>query len=324
MSDSKQTVLSEVKITTKSPKHHRMQKKKFFQKDYDVKSKDFEGIILEAEELGLDTFIVGYSGGKDSGKVLHKLNEMGKLYGVLHLRTNTGVESTEKFVIEQCKQMNTKLFIREPTPLAFAYVSYCLQFGFPGANMHSSIMKILKYNTMKKFIQEPQFKNKSPAIIGGVRKFESIRRLGSYNSPITQESDLWFVNPIFYEETQTVYEYFIKNGLKRAPSYETLGFSGECMCGSFAGKGEAQLLKQVDPKRFEFIEWITNGIKRFGTPEAKKYSKWGESQDFDDVRNQQLLETFFDEEELKHIDKMAVNTCGSECGAGTMRGMLDY
>ena len=319
-----QSKLFDVNITNKSPKRHRLRKKSYFQKDHDVKAKDFEGIISEAENLGLDTFIVGYSGGKDSGKVLHKLNNMGKLYGVLHLRTNTGVQITEDFVVDQCQKIGTKLFIREPTPLAFSYVAYCLQFGFPGANMHSAIMKLLKYNTMKKFIQEPEFKGKHPAIIGGVRKFESVRRLGSYNSPITQETDLWFVNPIFYETDEQVYKYFIENGLKRSPSYETLGFSGECMCGSFASRGEAQLLKQIDPERFAFIEWITEGIKRFGSKTAKKYSKWGETQDFDDVKNQQILEQFFTKEELENIDKMAVNSCGVECGPSTMRGMMNY
>ena len=44
------TSLSEIKITTKSPKYHRVRKKKFFQKDLTIKSKDFEGIIKEAEE----------------------------------------------------------------------------------------------------------------------------------------------------------------------------------------------------------------------------------------------------------------------------------
>jgi hypothetical protein len=48
------------------------------------------------------------------------------------------------------------------------------------------------------------------------------------------------------------------------------------------------------------------------------------SQDFDDIRNQQLLKTFFDEDEIKHIDKMSVNVCGAECGPGTLKGALDY
>ena len=319
-----QSKLSELMITYRSPKGHKIHKKKSYQKDYEVSSKDFDGIISEAEKLGRDTFIVGYSGGKDSGKVLDKLLKMNKLYGVLHLRTNTGVKITEDFVINQCKELGVKLFIREPTPLSFAYVAYCLQFGFPGPNMHSAIMKILKYKTMQKFVQESEFKGKHPAIIGGVRKFESVRRMGNYDSPITQDTDLWFINPIYYESDEEVYRYFIENGLKRSPSYETLGFSGECMCGSFATKGEAQLLKQVDPERFEFIEWITYGIKRFGSKEAKKYNKWGETQDFDSVRNQQILELFFDKDEIKNLNKMLINSCGSECGAGTMKGMLDY
>lgn len=319
-----QEKLFDHKITTRSPQGHKIQRKKFYQKDHNVKAQDFEGIIKEAEKLGRDTFIVGYSGGKDSGKVLDKLIKMNKCFGVLHLKTNTGVKITEDFVIKQCEKLGVKLYIREPTPLSFAYVAYCLQFGFPGPSMHSAIMKILKYNTMKKFIQEPEFKGKNPAIISGVRKFESVRRMGNYDTPITEESGLWFVNPIFYETDQEVYKYFIENGLKRSPSYETLGFSGECMCGSFATRGEAQLLKQVDPERFEFMEWITDGIKRFGAKGAKKYSKWGETQDFNSVRNQQILELFFNQDEIKYIDKMNINTCGSECGSGTMKGMIDY
>lgn len=319
-----QSKLSDPLMSTRSPKGHKTQRKKFYQKDHYINSRDFDGIIKEAENLGRDTFIVGYSGGKDSGKVLDRLLKMNKLHGVLHLKTNTGVKITEDFVIKQCKDLGVKLYIREPTPLSFSYVAYCLQFGFPGPNMHSAIMKILKYNTMKKFVQEPEFKDMNPVIVGGVRKLESVRRMGNYETPITEESGLWFCNPLFYETDEQVYRYFIENGLKRSPSYETLGFSGECMCGSFAVKGEAQLLKQIDPQRFEFMEWITDGIKRFGSNEAKKYSKWGETQDFNSIRNQKLLEVFFTEDEIKHIDKMAMNTCGSECGAGTMKGMMDY
>ena len=135
---------------------------------------------------------------------------------------------------------------------------------------------------------------------------------------------MWFVNPIFYKSSEDVYRYFIENNLKRSGAYDILGFSGECMCGSFAQKDEALLLKQVDPYRFDMIEWITDGIKRFGSPEAKRHAKWGDTSDFDDIRNQQILNLFFNEDEMKHIDKMAVNACGSECGAGTMKGMMGF
>lgn len=318
-----QSTLFDKKITTRWPKHHRLTKKKFYQKDYDVEAKDYEGILKEAENLGRDTFVVGYSGGKDSGKVLDKLIKMGKCHSVFHINTNVGVSKTRDFVIKKCREYDIPLHIREPTPLAFAYVAFCLEFGFPGPSMHDSIMKILKYNTMKKFVQEPQFKGKKPILVSGIRKSESTRRMGNYNTPITQETELWFANPIFYESDDEVYKYFLEEGLTRSPTYETLGFSGECMCGSFAQKDEALLLKQIDPYLFEFIEWITDGIKRFGTDRAKKYAKWGSTSDFDDVRNQEILERFFDEDELKHIDKMAGLACGSECGPGTMKGMMN-
>ena len=317
-----QTKLAPVNLDVRWPKNHRQQfNKKYFQKDYPINSKDFEGIIKESEQLGIDTYIVGYSGGRDSGYVLHKLIDMGKNVIVLHLKTNTGVQITEDFVINECKKSGVPLFIREPTPLSFAYVAFCMQFGFPSVRMHSAIMKIIKYNTMKKFIQEPRFKGKHPAIFGGVRKNESVRRFGSYNSPVTQETDLWFVNPLFYKSDSDVYKYFMENGLKRSPAYDTLGFSGECMCGCFAQKDEAKSLEKVDPVRFEFLEWLTDGIKRFGSKEAKKYTKWGERSDIDTVRDQQILELFFNENEINNIDGMALNACGVDFGAGNMKGM---
>ncbi len=271
-------------------------------------------------KLEITDFIVGYSGGKDSGVVLHRLNDLGLCSGVLFLDTKVGVRQTKQFVEDQCYSLGLPLYTREPSPLSFAYVAYCLQFGFPGPRMHSAIMKILKYNSMKKFAQDPRW-NKTMAIVGGVRKSESQRRFGSYNTPITKETPLWFVNPIFHESQESVYEFFLKNNIKKSPTYDTLGFSGECMCGSFATKEEAMLIKKVDPELFELIEWITQGIKKFGTATAKKYSKWGATSDFDDVINQQILENFFTPEEQANLESMELNTCGTDCGPGTLRGM---
>ena len=308
-------------VDTKEPKFHRLYNKVYSRRDYTVTATDFEGIISEAVELGITDFIVGYSGGKDSGVVLHKLHAQGLCSGVLFLDTKVGVKQTKQFVEEQCDELGLPLYIREPSPLSYAYVAYCLQFGFPGPRMHSAIMKILKYNSMKKFAQEPRWKDKVMAIVGGVRKSESQRRFGSYNTPITKETPLWFVNPIFHESQMSVYDYFITNGIRKAPTYETLGFSGECMCGSFASKEEALIIKKIDPELFDMIEWITEGIKKFGTATAKKYAKWGDTMDFDDARNQELLEHFFTLEERANLESMEINTCGTECGPGTLKGM---
>ncbi len=321
-----QTTLLEKRVSKRWPKHHRMRKtKNSGTDDYYPEEKTFESIIKKAKELGIDTFVVGFSGGKDSGKVLDKTQKIGICHAVLHLDTKIGVKPTRLFVEDECTKRNLKLFVRPPTPLAFAYVAFCLEFGFPGPKLHAAIMKILKYNSMKKFIQEPQFRNKKVAIVGGIRKFESKERMANYDAPITREGDLWFVNPIFYEKDNEVYRYFIENNLKRSPSYEVLGFSGECMCGSYAGHDEAKRLERIDPDLLDMFSWIEEGIRRWGTPEAKKYGKWGKGgYGAADAKMQNILGLFFDPEEIKDSKRIENITCGSECGPGTMRGQLDY
>lgn len=325
MTEKKQHILFEKSIDTKWPKNHRMKKTKLKgSEDFHSEDHSFEGIMKTVKNLGRDTLIVLYSGGKDSGKVLDILDKQKQIYAVLHLNTNTGVRQTREFVESECQRRGVKLFVRSPTPLAFAYVAYSMEFGFVGPRMHSAIMKILKYNTMKKFIQEPQFLKKNPILIGGIRKFESKERMGNYNAPITRENDLWFANPIFYETDQEVYQYFIENNLKRSPAYETLGFSGECMCGAFAEHDEAKRLEQTDPDRLDFFRWIEEGIRRWGTPEAKKYGKWGRgSYGANDAVDQEILAKFFDEDEMNIAKRLESLTCGSECGSGTMKGMND-
>lgn len=321
-----QTKLSPVMIDTKWPKYHRIRKmKNKGSDDYYSEDQSFDGIMKSAKELGRDTNIVLYSGGKDSGKILDMLDKNDDLECVLHLDTKTGVQVTQDFVKDECTRRGIKLFIRTPTPLAELYVAFCLEFGFPSVRMHRSIMKMLKFNSMIKFIQEPQFKNKKPALIGGIRKFESKERMGNYNAPITRTMDIWFVNPIFYESNGDVYSYFIDNKLSRTPAYETLGFSGECNCGAFAQYDEAKRLEQTDKKILDKMRWIEFGIEHFGSPEAKKHGKWGRGEyGADDAVQQEILERFFTKDELEIVDRLESVVCGTECGPGTMKGMLDY
>lgn len=321
---TKQSVLTEKMLTQTWPQGHKMKKEKSWRRTWDSKEQKFESIIEKIEELGRDTFIVATSGGKDSGVVLDKLNQLNKVSSVFYIRTNTGVQMTEDFVKDRCQELGLKLDIRPPTQHPYVYVAICLQFGFPGPPLHDFLMKELKYRTMLKFVVEPQFKGKKPILMTGVRKFESDRRKFNYNHPINQDTtSLWFGNPIFYESTEEVYRYYLENDVKRSPVYDHYPSSLECGCGTFAhGKAEMDAIKKLDPNREEFFKWLTIGVKKFGSEFAKRHTKWG-GYDWTDEEVQHVLTEFLGTDK-QHTEDISQLICGSECGPSTMRDMVDF
>lgn len=319
-----QTKLVEPMLTERWPKNHKLREpKKHFLTFYEPKEESFSSIMERLEELGRDTYVVGWSGGKDGGVVLDKtLKSNREIKRVFYIRTNTGVQLTEDFLKDQCQSMGLKLDIREPTPHAFVYVAICLEVGFPDYGLHDMVMSYLKYKTMMKYLQEPQFKKLNTVLLSGVRKFESTRRKLNYENAINVDAKkYWFGCPIFYEKDNDVYRYYIENGLKRSPVYD-MGSqdSMECKCGCFAGKGELEIIRKIDPNRAEFFEWLTIGIKKFGKDLAKKHTTWGGGDWTSEERNEVITKYLGDDADF--VIQMSKIVCGSECGAGTMRGLL--
>ena len=293
-------------------------------KFYPAINHSFEGIIDTLENTHHRTkFYSLFSGGKDSMCTTDRLDKLGKLEAVVHIKTNIGLSMTTDFVREICQKMGWKLHIIEPSP-NFTYAAHVLQYGFPGAGFHRLIMGKLKYKTMRDFALTIDRKNH--CLISGVRKFESARRMGNYPEPIQSDGSLWFGCPIFYETTESTYRYVHENGLKISPAYDLgMGTSGECMCGSFATKGDKLRIKDLDPKLADYIEWLELGIEKFGTVHAKRYPKWGEQAKMSEIQQQQQFKLFYDDNpDLKETNKIEAMICGAECGAGTMRGELDY
>ena len=282
-----------------------------------------EAIINDLENIYHRTsFYSLTSGGKDSISLSHWLADQGKLKACVHIKTNVGIQATTDFVKDLCQDQGWKLYIIEPNP-KFTYASHVLQYGFPGPAFHRLIMGKLKYKTMRDFALTIDRKNH--CLISGVRKFESVRRMGNYPEPIQSDGSLWFGCPFFYKKSDELYRYIHENGLKITPIHDQLGFSGECMCGSFSVSGEKMRIRELDPKLADYIEWLEDGIQRFGTKEAKRYPKWGEQPKMTDLEQQELITKFFiDNPDLKIVDDIESIVCGVECGAGTMRGALDY
>ena len=84
-------------------------------------------------------------------------------------------------------------------------------------------------------------------------------------------------------------------------------------------------IKDVDPQLYEYIEWLEDGVKRFGGPGSKKHPKWGLTGHTTDMENQEMLDKFLElRPDLKNIKEMEGIICGAECGPGTLRSTEDY
>jgi 3'-phosphoadenosine 5'-phosphosulfate sulfotransferase (PAPS reductase)/FAD synthetase len=313
-----------VMLTTKSPKGHKLRMPKKLWLDYhEPDTMNFDGIMNKIEELLPNhQNIVGLSGGKDSGVVLHKLLDNNMIDRAFYIKTNIGVQATEDFVKDTCLSLGIPLDIREPTPHAFVYVAICLEVGFPSYELHNMIMAYLKYKTMMKYVMEKQFKKRKAVLCSGVRKYESQRRKFNYNQPINVDSGkLYFACPVFYETDEEVYRYYLDHKLKKSPTYTWANTSFECACGSFAGKSDLEGIKINAPELYDFLMWIKDGIEKFGTPTAKKYNQWGMTRPWDEA--QRVLTKYLGDD-LQHSTDVSQMICGSECGAGTMRGTENY
>ena len=291
---------------------------------YPVQEKTFEGIINELETVHNRTkFYAMFSGGKDSMTVAHKLVKMGKLEKIIHIKTNVGLKITTDFVKDICQEYGWPLQIIEPNP-KFVYAAHALEYGFPGPETHKHIMGRLKYKTMYDFALSADRKNH--CLITGIRKFESQRRMGNYPEPVQNQGSLWFGSPAFYMKTEETYRYVHENGLKISPAYDLgLGTSGECLCGSYANKGLKLRIRELDPDLADYIEWMEDGIQRFGTSKARMYSKWGQQSKMSELEQQKQIDDFEKANpHLPNINSMESIMCGSECGPGTLRGETDW
>ena len=277
-----------------------------------------EAIIRDCEERGRDRFFVLFSGGRDSQCVLNWMDRNDKVEAVAHIQTNVGLSVTTDFVKDFCQSRGYKLYLIEPSH-KYVYAAHVLEYGFPGPGYHNMIMGKLKYKTMRDFAYT--IDKKRACLVSGIRKFESNRRTKNYPEPIGHDGDLWFANPYFYKTNEEVYAEFLKLALPISPAYKMgFGTSGECLCGSFAAKGEKERIREVDPKLADYIKWLEEGVAKFGTPQARIYGKWGGGVKMSDIERQKTLTRFFaNHPEMQNVNELESMICGNECGPGTGR-----
>ncbi len=265
-----------------------------------------EGILFELFNIHKRTDLyVLCSGGKDSICLAHYISthHPDKFKGLIFIDTGVGIKKTEEWLKKYTKEMGWKLHIVSPDPYDVYFARAKAQ-GFPGAGAHNITMMYLKYYPLRKFMFSDPQRKYNGVCVSGTRKFESNRR-GINTTAIDADGNLMFVSPFFTKTDEYVYKYLIENGLKRTPVHDILGMSGECMCGCYAGVGEREIIKDLDPSLEQKLSDAERHILEQGTDEAKKCGIWGRAKKYTKTKVDPNVEAII---------------CGTECGGSTMRG----
>lgn len=187
------------------------------------------------------------SGGHDSITNAHAsasaLKDMGIDPIVYHGDTTIGIPETQQYVRNICSLYGWQLFIRKPPKKEDWYDSIVAKYGFPGPtrSSHQFMYRRLKERGLRAFVTQElksgRFKRENVLLLSGVRKDESLIRMG-YSETMSKDSSRCWANPIFYWSEQDCKDYMAAHSIPLNPVKERICISGECLCGAFASREE--------------------------------------------------------------------------------------
>lgn len=213
------------------------------------------GILEEALAFQPRAAFVGFSGGDDSLATTHYCMSVIPNCRPLHINTGIGIEETRVFVRETCRAYGWDLLeIRAKEDCGQDYDELVLKFGFPGPAWHRVMYARLKDRCVEHLVRTQKKKWHDKILIAtGVRKDESKRRMRYTGREINIRGAQLWCNPLYHYTKSDFMRYIRDNQIKRNPIAETLGMSGECLCGAFAHPGEKALIKVVSPATYQRI-----------------------------------------------------------------------
>jgi 3'-phosphoadenosine 5'-phosphosulfate sulfotransferase (PAPS reductase)/FAD synthetase len=261
------------------------------------------------------TFVGLFSGGKDSYVAAHMTEKLIKeinseindpcrqcKFKALHCKTGIGVKENFEFVNETADKHGWDLTVYEPEP-RFSYEEIWRRYGPPHQGMHQGTMMWLKWFQIRKFNRASY--DDGLAFVSGSRKKESRRRMKIKEAVRLNKIGemkrypILIASPGFYLPTPYMWKYMDDNMLKRCPVYETLHISGDCCCGAFAERGEAELLWTFHPetaKQIHALEekyggiWGRGSSMRGAARQTQLFSSTGSPQ----IENVVCAECFID------------------------------
>ncbi len=175
-----------------------------------------------------------FSGGHDSLVNTHITAQHPAFTAVVHLNTGIGIDETREFVRETCRTHGWPLI--EKTPPRVTYEDICLASGMPGGPQgHAITYHRLKSESLDELIREHKTHRRDRILLSsGVRKAESVRRMGFHKEAINRDGVRVWVNPILEWDGHDINNYITDHELKRNEVVDKLHRSGECLCGALA------------------------------------------------------------------------------------------
>lgn len=215
------------------------------------------------------------SGGHDSVTSAHIsssiLAKMNIDFMVYHGDTTIGIPETQFYVKQICDLYKWKLSIRTPPDRNWWYDKIVEKHGFPGPTKatHQIMYRRLKERALRKFVthecKSSVYSRENIMLLTGVRAQESKIRMGYKHVTSKEDSKVW-CNSIFYWLEEDCKEYMRYNNIPLNPVKETIGISGECLCGCFSDQKEWELIEKHYPHVAAVINELAEKAKENGFP----------------------------------------------------------
>lgn len=225
-----------------------------------------EQIIIRAMEYRPRAIFVGMSGGDDSLVTTHWMMTHVPGCQVFHANTGIGIERTRQFVRDTCKERGWPLVeIRAKEDCGQDYDKEVIAHGFPGPALHLIMYSKFKERCVRVLVKRHKtHRMDKVAIFTGIRRDESVRRMGYDGQEVEVRGSQIWVNPLYHWSKSRFHDYIKEHKLKRNPVAEILGFSGECLCGAFAHLGEKALVRIVEPETAERLDALEIKVRAAG------------------------------------------------------------
>lgn len=238
---------------------------------------DSQRILREALEAhGQDHTIVAkavlFSGGNDSSALFDLMVRLGVATHAIHANTTIGIEETRQYVRDRCAALGVPLMEEFPPK---SYEDLVAESGFPGPAHHFKMYQRLKERCLrqarKKLVANPR--KERVLFIAGRRRAESARR--SDIPEFEREGSTIWASPLANWSKDDLNAYRRTYLVPRNTVADTLGMSGECLCGAFAEPGELDRICEHFPSVGEQIKSLERVAVEAGHPEERCMWGWG-------------------------------------------------